>query len=62
MKYIVSGNQDDFTNTEGHVPLAGHSLSWNSEKDTIGPNNKLIAKIWVPSDPRKTENCVKEMP
>ena len=53
----ISVGPDEFGLTQGLVPLAGHSLSWKNEKDnTIGPNNKLVAKIWTPSDPRRSDN------
>ncbi|XP_072029038.1 pancreas transcription factor 1 subunit alpha-like [Amphiura filiformis] len=40
----------------GLPPLAGHSLSWESEKKrTIGHNNVMTAKIWTPEDPRESK-------
>ena len=45
------------TETEyGLQPLAGHSLSWESEKKSnLGPNNVMSAKIWIPEDPRESK-------
>ena len=55
--YIISGTHEDFASSQGLMPLVGHSLSWKNEKDsTVGPNNKLVAKIWIPSDPRESAN------
>ncbi|XP_071803681.1 pancreas transcription factor 1 subunit alpha-like [Asterias amurensis] len=40
----------------GLQPLAGHSLSWCSEKKTSpGPNNTMTAKVWTPEDPRQVK-------
>ncbi|XP_013391376.1 pancreas transcription factor 1 subunit alpha [Lingula anatina] len=41
----------------GLPPLAGHSLSWCDDKKTPcvtqqGPKRTMIAKIWMPEDPR----------
>ncbi|KAL1468767.1 hypothetical protein MTO96_041264 [Rhipicephalus appendiculatus] len=37
-----------------YLPLAGHSLSWSSEKQ--GPTgNVMVAKVWTPEDPRKVQ-------
>lgn len=37
-----------------YLPLAGHSLSWSSDKQ--GPTgNVMVAKVWTPEDPRKVQ-------
>lgn len=37
-----------------YLPLAGHSLSWSSDKQ--GPTgNIMVAKVWIPEDPRKVQ-------
>ena len=47
---LLNFNQDLFSSL-------GHSLSLKNERDNkIGPNNKLVAKIWTPSDPQKSDN------
>ncbi|XP_054713214.1 pancreas transcription factor 1 subunit alpha-like isoform X2 [Uloborus diversus] len=42
----------------GYVPLAGHSLSWSSEKPSAQNGSVMVAKVWTPEDPRrhKSEN------
>lgn len=48
------GIPPDETAMYGLSPLTGHSLTWNDERrPAIGRDNKMIAKIWVPEDPRK---------
>ncbi|GIX84594.1 pancreas transcription factor 1 subunit alpha [Caerostris extrusa] len=37
----------------GYVPLAGHSLSWSSEKPSAQNGNVMVAKVWTPEDPRR---------
>lgn len=37
----------------GFVPLAGHSLSWSSEKPSALNGNVMVAKVWTPEDPRR---------
>ena len=40
----------------------GHSLSWKHENDSVvGPCNKLIAKIWTPSDPRQSNDIEEDI-
>ncbi|KAG8178941.1 hypothetical protein JTE90_024913 [Oedothorax gibbosus] len=36
-----------------NVPLAGHSLSWGSEKPSALHGNVMVAKVWTPEDPRR---------
>ncbi|CAI9728144.1 pancreas transcription factor 1 subunit alpha-like [Octopus vulgaris] len=46
----------DESDRYGLPPLEGHSLSWKDEKKAhLGPNNTMIAKIWIPEDPRESK-------
>ncbi len=41
---------------QSDYPLYGHSLSWTDEKEhKRGPNNTLVAKLWVPEPADITE-------
>lgn len=51
-KVIVQCNKGALNGS--YLPLAGHSLSWSSEKQ--GPTgNVMVAKVWTPEDPRKVQ-------
>lgn len=46
----------DDSDRYGLPPLEGHSLSWKDEKKPhLGPNNTMVAKIWIPEDPRENK-------
>ncbi|KAK3777454.1 hypothetical protein RRG08_032557 [Elysia crispata] len=49
-----TGSSDDFDWTHGSSsPLTGHSLSWRDlKRPALGPRNTMVAKVWVPEDPR----------
>ncbi|XP_015911506.1 pancreas transcription factor 1 subunit alpha [Parasteatoda tepidariorum] len=40
----------------GYVPLAGHSLSWSSEKAGAPNGSVMVAKVWTPEDPRRNKS------
>ena len=51
---LLAGSPTPTETEYGLPPLAGHSLSWESDKKkNIGPNNIMTAKIWTPEDPRE---------
>ncbi|GFR69385.1 pancreas transcription factor 1 subunit alpha-like [Elysia marginata] len=49
-----TGSGDDLDWTHGSPsPLTGHSLSWRDlKRPALGPRNTMVAKVWVPEDPR----------
>ncbi|XP_038044992.1 pancreas transcription factor 1 subunit alpha-like [Patiria miniata] len=53
-KVIICHRGSPSPSEMGLQPLAGHSLSWCSEKKTSpGPNHTMTAKVWTPEDPRQ---------
>lgn len=59
--FSTAGYSSDECELYGLPPLTGHSLSWFDEKKPrLGPNNKMVAKIWRPEDPRKVSKVDEE--
>ncbi|GFO45328.1 pancreas transcription factor 1 subunit alpha-like [Plakobranchus ocellatus] len=59
-----TGSGDDLDwSQESSPPLTGHSLSWcDLKRPSLGPRNTMVAKVWVPEDPRSHKLCQADCP